>query len=242
MTRDNNRWVTNLFGASAVDWTPAPTNHAAHVLYAPVSREAQASWRCASVLSDLELQRAHRFVTDDSRAHFVQRRAFRRYCGAFATGSSSSLSRLAFQETNKGRPYLSDSPDVWFSFSACQFGFLGAWSSKHRIGVDIEDRTRNLEAAELAQQFFSHAEETTVKAASGLARLQTFYRLWTLKEAALKSIGEGLPFGPDAFEFELGPFIRVARAPATCGEPEGFNARIIERNNLCAALVIGSVA
>ena len=166
MTRDDNEWVNGLFAASAGDWTPAPADHAAHVLFAPVSRDPEASYRCVSVLSDIELQRADRFVTEDGKAHFKQRRAFRRYCGAFALGSPRPLSRIVFQETEKGRPYLPDLPNVWFSFSSCRFGFLGAWSSTHRIGVDLEDQTRNLEAAELAQQFFSQSEAKAVKAVS----------------------------------------------------------------------------
>jgi 4'-phosphopantetheinyl transferase len=229
-----------MFAASARDWTPEAANHAAHVLYAPNSRDPEASWRCASVLSDPELQRADRFLTEDGRAHFKQRRAFRRYCGAFVLGSQP-LSRIVFKETEKGRPYVPDLPDVWFSFSSCRFGFLGAWSSTHRIGVDLEDQTRKLEAAELAQRFFSQAEVKAVKALSGLARIQTFCKLWTLKEAALKSIGEGLPFGLDAFEFELAPNLRIVHAPPDYGGLERFNAQIIEGTDTCAALVIRSV-
>jgi phosphopantetheinyl transferase len=75
-----------------------------------------------------------------------------------------------------------------------------------------------------------------------LARLRTFCQLWSLKEAALKSIGEGLPFGLDAFEFELAPDLRFVRAPPDYGGPERFNAQIIEKTNICAAVVIQSAA
>jgi 4'-phosphopantetheinyl transferase len=97
-----------------------------------------------------------------------------------------------------------------------------------------------LEAAELAQQFFSQAEVKAVRAAGGLMRLRTFCELWSLKEAALKSIGEGLPFGLDAFEFELTPTPRVVHAPPDYGG-ERFDARIIQGTDICAALVIRSV-
>jgi phosphopantetheinyl transferase len=242
MTRSDSDWVNDLFAARARDRTPASARHAAYVLYAPVSRDPEASTRCASVLSDTELQRADRFVTEDGKAHFKQRRAFRRYCGAFALGWPRALSRMVFKETEKGRPYLPDLPDFWFSFSSCRFGFLGAWSSTHGIGVDLEDQTRNLEAAELAQRFFSEAEAKAVEGVGGLARLRTFFQLWSLKEAALKSIGEGLPFGLDAFEFELVPNLCVVHAPLDHGGPERFNAHVIEGTDSCAALVIRSVA
>jgi phosphopantetheinyl transferase len=243
MTRDDSdsEWVNGLFAASARDCTPASVSHPVHVLYAPISHDPEASRRCVSVLSDTELRRADRFVTEAGKAQFKQRRAFRRYCGAFVLGSLPPLSRIVFEETEKGRPYLPDFPDVWFSFSSCRFGFIGAWSSTHRIGVDLEDQTRNLEAAELAQQFFSQAEVKAVNVVDGLARLRTFCQLWSLKEAALKSIGEGLPFGLDAFEFELAPNLRVVHVPPDYGGPDRFSAQTIEGTGVCAALVIRSV-
>ena len=235
---NDSEWVKDLFAASACDWTPSSVNHAAYVLYAPVSRDPEASKRCGSVLSDTERQRADRFVTEESKTNFKQRRAFRRYCGAFVLGSPLPLSQIVFKETEKGRPYLPDLPDVRFSFSSCRFGFLGAWSSTHEIGIDIEDQTRKLEALELAQQFFSEAEAKVVKEVSDLGRLRTFFQLWCLKEAALKSIGEGLPLGLEAFAFELSPNIRVVQAPDVYGGREQFDADVIEGTDSCAALVI----
>jgi 4'-phosphopantetheinyl transferase len=242
MTRDDSDWVNDLFAAGARDWTPAGARHAARVLFAPVARDPEASRRCTSILSDAERERADRFVTEDGKAHFKQRRAFRRYCGARALGSPGPLSGIAFEETDKGRPYLPQSRGLWFSFSSCRFGFLGAWSSTHAIGVDLEDQTRKLEAVPLARRYFSQAEAKAVEALDGLASRRTFFQLWSLKEAALKSIGEGLPVGLDAFEFELATGARVVHVPHGHGGPERFDPHVIEGTDHCAALVVRSVA
>jgi 4'-phosphopantetheinyl transferase len=242
MTRYDSDRVRDLFAARSRDVTPASARHAACVRFAPFSREPEVSRSCASVLADAELHRADRFVNEYDKAQFIQRRAFRRFCGAALLGSSRPLARIVFGETEKGRPYLCDLPDVWFSFSACRTGFLGAWSSTHGIGVDIEDPTRNLEAAELAHRFFSKSEANAVERAGGSERLRIFFQLWSLKEAALKSIGEGLPFGLDAFEFELDPNLRVVRAPSEHGGPKRFNAHVIRATGSCAALATRSLA
>ena len=238
MKRNDSKWINDLFAAKVRECTPASAQHAACVLYVPVSSDPETSRRCESVLSDGEQERADLFVTEDSKAHFKQRRAFRRYCGGLVLGSPRPLSQIVFKETGQGRPYLPDLPNVWFSFSSCRFGFLGAWASTHAIGIDIEDHTRNLEAAELAQRFFSQAEAEAVEGVGGLTRLQTFFQLWSLKEAALKSIGEGLPFGLDAFRFELAPNLRVVQAPRGHGNSERFDAHMIEGTGSCAALVV----
>ena len=238
MTQEGIDSVSDLFATNTSDWTPLSIKNLVCVLYAPFSSQPEVSNRCTEVLSDAEQMKASRFIAQDDMAHFIQRRAFRRYCGSLAVGAQGSLSRIDFAEKENGRPYLPNLPNLWFSFSSSRFGFLGAWSSMHAIGVDLEDKTRNVEPGKLAQHFFSKAEAKAVDTADGQARLQTFFQLWCLKEAALKSVGEGLPFGLDAFEFELSPNIRVVRAPNDFGGRNQFDVHVIEGTDTCAALVI----
>jgi phosphopantetheine--protein transferase-like protein len=240
MNQSHSNWVKGFFTDRSHDITPMPVRHVARVLYAPVSNDLQITRCCESVLSKIELHRAERFIRQSDRSLFIQRRAFRRFCGARALGSSKSLSQVVFEETEKGRPYLPDLPDFRFSFSSCRFGFLGAWSSMHGIGVDIEDRTRDPGAIVLSREFFSAAEASAVEGYDGLANLRSFFHFWSLKEAALKSIGEGLPYGLNAFEFELDPKLRVVQAPSDHGGPRPFSAHVIDGTGNCAAMVIRS--
>ena len=99
--------ISEYFTVGARDLTPASARHAAHLVYAPLSGDAELSWQCASILSDAELQRADRFADVGDKARFEQRRAFRRFCGATALGSLQPLSEIVFEETENGRPYLS---------------------------------------------------------------------------------------------------------------------------------------
>ena len=238
MTTDTNYRIIDYFATSCRDLTPASAHDTAHVLYVPVSHDPEVTRSCASVLSHAELRRADRFASHRDKNLFTQRRAFRRFCGALALRSSLPLSQIDFKETQNGRPHLSESGDFWFSFSSCRFGYIGAWSSTHAIGVDFEDQTRNLEAADIARQFFSGAEASAVEAADGPKQLRIFFQFWSLKEAALKSIGEGLPFGLDRFEFKLDPNPRVVHTPDGHGEPEQFIAHLLTATDRCAALVI----
>jgi 4'-phosphopantetheinyl transferase len=240
MNQSHSNRIRDFFAVRSHDITPVPVRHAARVLYAPVSDDPEITRCCASVLSETELQRAERFIRQGDRSLFIQRRAFRRFCGALLLGHSKSLSQVVFEKTENGRPYLFDLPDFWFSFSSCRFGFLGAWSPTHGIGVDIEDRTRDPGATALAREFFSAAEAKVVEGHDGRANLQTFFQFWSLKEAALKSIGEGLPYGLDAFEFECDPNLRVVQAPPDHGGSGQFSAHMIEGTGNCAAMVIGS--
>jgi phosphopantetheinyl transferase len=242
-TRSDGESITDLFAASARNCTPAAARDAACVLFAPVSHDHETSSRCASVLSDAELRKADSFLTQDLKNHFKQRRAFRRYCGALALGSALPLSKVVFETTEKGRPYLPELPGCWLSFSSCRLGYLGAWSSMHCVGVDIEDQLRSLEApvVELARWYFSKAEAIAIEGMGDPARMDAFLKLWTLKEAALKSVGEGLPFGLDAFAFELTPTLRVIHAPLGYCQVERLHSYVIDGTGGCAALVVRSL-
>ena len=228
---------------SAHDLTPAHVQTDVQVLFAPLSNDPDTTSICTSLLSDPERTRADRFITREIKAQFIQRRAFRRYCGARALTSATTnkqipLPEINFSETDKGRPYLSARPDIWFSFSACRLGFLGAFSSTYAVGVDIEDQTKPLDAAALAGRYFTRAEADHVKKFTAEVRTNAFYQFWTLKEAALKSIGEGLGFGLDQFEFELTTDPNLICAPRDKGGKSKFDAHLIGDADITAALVI----
>ena len=237
MSLDLSNQVTEFFANHARQCTPASAGPMVTVLFMAALHDPGFTERCACVLSEHERAQAGAFLTADLRARFLQQRAFRRYCGALATGSSRPLQQIEFTTTVKGRPYLAEQPRCWFSFSSCRHGFLGSWSSTHGIGVDIEDETESVEADKLAQKYFSPAEAKAVEDA-GMAGAGTFLQLWTLKEAALKSIGEGLPFGLDAFRFDLTAGLRVIDAPRANGGPEGFRVYAIEVAGSNAALAL----
>jgi len=238
MTVKNERWVNDWFRSRVRDRTPVSACNTATVLHAPFSSDPEVSQQCALVLSDRERIRASRFVTEEEGRQFIQRRAFRRYCAILADGSQNDLSQADFRETDKGRPYLPGRTDIWFSFASCPAGCLAAWSSTHSVGTDIEDLTQNIEASELARSFYSEAEATEVSGLKGVERSEAFLRYWSLKEAALKSIGEGLPFGLDAFEFELDPKVNVVKAP---GDASQFAAYTVSVPESVAALIVRKI-
>ena len=237
MPRDSSKWIKDHFAFSSRDLTPTVYGQDVRVLYAPVSYDPEVTRNCVSSLSASELQRADRFTARRDQIQFKQRRAFRRFCGALACDSVQALSETVFSKTENGRPYLSELPDFWFSFSSCPFGFVGAWSATLGVGVDVEDQTKNLEASALAQQFFTVAEANAIDCPGGMASLRAFFKFWSLKEAALKSIGEGIPFGLDAFEFELNPVPNIVRAPLDHGGPDQFKAHMVNGVDHCVALV-----
>jgi 4'-phosphopantetheinyl transferase len=219
------------------DLTPAGLRHVAHLSYAPVFFDEAVSNLCKVVLSDSEIRQSEQKANAEYRAEFVQRRAFRRYCIATALGSEQPLSKPVFEKTSKGRPYLRDTPELWVSFSSCSLGMLGAWSSTCALGVDIEDHTREADALALARQFFTSTETAAVEVLGQAARRQAFYQFWCLKEAALKSIGEGLPFGLDTFEIELHPEPRLLNAPAYYGGADCFDIHGFQGESMTVALV-----
>jgi 4'-phosphopantetheinyl transferase len=85
-----------------------------------------------------------------------------------------------------GRPYLADNVDFNISHSgnlvACAFATSG------NIGLDLEEiKPIDLE---IFNDHFSKEEWSAINSSDN--KYEEFYRLWTIKEAALKSSGDGL--------------------------------------------------
>ena len=234
MTLASSKPLQAVFHSVTQDWSDEAI--ADRVLYLPRSTDAEFTKLCKTVLSHEESWQADRFITDDDRSQFIQRRAFRKYCAALAGRSDVELSTITFDETENGAPWLANQPDIRFSFSSCRSGFVGAWSRTRAVGIDIQDLSTEVEAAELAVSFFTAAEARIVRKDVPLIK-QRFLQLWCLKEAALKSIGEGLPFGLDSFEFEIDEGFRMVRVPPLYKDPTQFKSQLFERAGAYLAVV-----
>ena len=129
--------INNFFEASVQDITPTELQREIRILFMPIRPDSPPAVYFGSVLSVAEWRRAARFKRISNKMQFLQRRAFRRFCGSIAIGDARALSKVYFAVTEKGRPYLFELPRMWFSFSSCRHGCLAAWSSSSAIGVDI---------------------------------------------------------------------------------------------------------
>jgi hypothetical protein len=105
-----NEGINKFFKASVEDLTPTGLHRETSILFMPSQHGGPAAESFGSVLSVAELSRAKRFKVIGHKMRFLQRRAFRRFCGAIALGVARPLSQVDFAETKKGRPYLFELP------------------------------------------------------------------------------------------------------------------------------------
>lgn len=73
------------------------------------------------------------------------------------------------------------------------FGLVGV--ATEVLGVDIERIQPSRDVERLATRFFSADEIEALRNLPKADRMLQFYRLWVLKEAYLKAVGEGVPSG-----------------------------------------------
>jgi 4'-phosphopantetheinyl transferase len=147
------------------------------------------------LLSSDERQRAERFHFPADRRRFVIRRAgLRQILGQYLDVAPSSL---MFCYSENGKPGLaSPHPALRFNLSHSRELALVACSTSREIGVDVEWIRSDLEIEDLAQRFFSPAENELLKVVHQDQKHLAFLSCWTCKEACLKAIGKGLSLDP----------------------------------------------
>ncbi|MDR1589595.1 MAG: 4'-phosphopantetheinyl transferase superfamily protein [Oscillospiraceae bacterium] len=99
-------------------------------------------------------------------------------------------SGVKIMTTERGKPYLAGFPDFHFNISHTG-RFVACAFSDAPVGIDIE--TIRPSDMRIAERFFADKErEYILEQPSGPARLEAFYRVWTMKEAYIKREGSGL--------------------------------------------------
>lgn len=100
---------------------------------------------------------------------------------------------IEFVRADKGKPYLKQN-EINFSLSHSGHWALLAVSRLELFGVDIEAATLTdaQDINSIARNFYHPKEYANLKALTGKAQTDYFYRLWTLKESFFKALGVGI--------------------------------------------------
>lgn len=149
-------------------------------------------------LSPEERRRADRFLSADARRRYVLTRAtLRRLLAGYAGCAPRDLQ---LGEGGQGKPFLSAALDpasprtaIEFNCSHAEKVALIACTRGTPVGVDVEDTARRIDCAGVARRWFT-APEQAAWAAEGESR-ETFFRIWTRKEAVAKAHGGGIAVG-----------------------------------------------
>jgi 4'-phosphopantetheinyl transferase len=155
--------------------------------------------RLARELPADEALQAERFHFDADRATYVAAHAMlRRVLRACLGGDEpcfvrSPLGRPELASRREGLPVPSFNLTHTRGFAAC------AVLDRAPIGIDAEDIRRPIEAAEMAARWYAPSEQGLLAQLPEHRRSEMFFRIWTLKEAILKTTGHGLRIEPARF-------------------------------------------
>lgn len=191
-------------------WGPPPPHpglgEGVHVWCAPLNPPDDVVRRYRELLAPDEWARADRFRFDQHRRQFtVARGVLRTLLGRYLEVDPR---RVEFRYGSHGKPELGGAlagSDLRFNVSHSGELALYAVSRGRELGVDIELVHPMDDGMEIAERFFSAAENVVFRSLAASAREEAFFNCWTRKEAYIKAVGEGLSFPLHAFDVSLAP-------------------------------------
>lgn len=120
-----------------------------------------------------------------------------RYCLklALAKHLNTHTRSLHLLKRPQGKLYLQGNP-TFFNLTHSGEYLAFCISDEGEIGIDIEHlQKRTADITGIAQRYFTPAEYQAIKQCEGHNQQALFYKVWTLKEAALKATGIGISAG-----------------------------------------------
>ncbi|GGU89520.1 hypothetical protein GCM10010260_24640 [Streptomyces filipinensis] len=135
------------------------------------------------------------------RQRFLASRLFLRHTAAAAVQTLPHLVDVAYLPG--GRPYVRGLDQIDISLSHTDETMVVGVTRRGRIGVDVERADRRLAHTGSEAQACTPFEKRHLDRGTESVRNDTMVRLWTLKEAYSKALGQGLRFRFTEFGFAL---------------------------------------
>ncbi|MFE4589050.1 4'-phosphopantetheinyl transferase family protein [Streptomyces laurentii] len=146
-------------------------------------------------------RRYEQLPQDRMRRRFVASRLLLRHAAAAVLGTAPDLVDLSYLPG--GRPYVRGCDQIDISLSHTEEMMVVGITRQGRIGVDVERADRQLARTGSEAQACTPYERERLDAAGEERRNDLMVRLWTLKEAYSKALGQGLKFRFTGFGFSI---------------------------------------
>lgn len=160
----------------------------------------------------------------DVRARFLATRLLLKYTAGAVLEARPADIDLAYKPG--GRPYLRGCDQVDISLSHTADLLVVGITRRGWIGVDAELTSRQLRGSAVERQICTPYETQMLDQAGDQRRNTALVRLWTLKEAYSKAIGQGLRFRFTEFGFAPGARrVQVLRPDGTPGTGDEWSFR-----------------
>lgn len=156
---------------------------------------------CAPLLDDDELETLGKLRVQSKRNEFLTAHALLRT--TLSHYSNVDPHDWRFRRRKYGKPEVSAPPVTSpprFNLSHAD-GLAVCAIACGPVGVDVEQISSSIPAAEIAERFFTPEEAKSLVQLAAEDALQRFFELWTLKEAFSKALGCGITIGFDRFRF-----------------------------------------
>ncbi len=142
-----------------------------------------------------EIHKAEHFrFKKDRDDYIVARGSLRRILSSYLRMEPS---KLCFQYNAYGKPSLSDKfpvDAIHFNVSHSHKIAVFAVARNSNLGIDIEYIRNGMDWETIAEQYFSIPELKRLQSQVPAKRAETFYEIWTCREAYVKAKGLGLSF------------------------------------------------
>lgn len=158
-------------------------------LRSPLEMHANSSHSTSGLLTEEELEQMSRFSASESQAAFAYRRMARKII--VASNTDLSPSKVTFKFGPRGEPRLADERFRFSSSSSRQHILIGLAKSG-LFGVDVQHPVDQVDPEKLVYKIAGPQEIAEAVATWGDDIGRVFYRLWVVKEAAVKATGLGL--------------------------------------------------
>jgi 4'-phosphopantetheinyl transferase len=154
----------------------------------------------AEVVTPDERERAARFRQEADRQRFLHGRLLlRTFLGHHLDIAPRDVS---FVNGEFGKPEVQRQADTgMLRFNLAHSGewLLFALARDRELGVDVEQHRTMSDALQIARRFFAPPEVEALEALDPALHHDTFFRVWTRKEAIVKATGQGISAGLDRF-------------------------------------------